>query len=98
MHRNRTWAGTPHGPRTGKGISKKTHIETLYIILVLILTKPEAAVRASTPGEPLARAAAMVPLRNPHGRMVSPARLQQMLVYRHPVVLVFRYVRLHIVR
>jgi hypothetical protein len=47
--------GAPHGPRTGKGINKKTHTETLYI---LILTKPEAAVRASTPGEPLARAAA----------------------------------------
>ena len=85
--------GAPPGPRTGKGINKKTHTETLYI---LILTKPEAAVRASTPGEPLARAAAGATEKP--CRMVSPARLQQTLVYRHPVVLVFRYDRLHIVR
>ena len=47
--------GAPRDSRTGEGVSKKVQTKTLYI---LILTKPEAAVRASTPGEPLARAAA----------------------------------------
>ena len=53
---------------TGKGINKKAHTETLYI---LILTNPEAAVRASTPGEPLTRAAAGGTEKP--CRMVSPA-------------------------
>ena len=57
--------------------------------------KLEAAVRASTPGEPLARAA--VGATEKLCCMVPPASLQQMLVYRHPVVLVFRYDRLRTV-
>ena len=83
----------PRGSRTGEGINQKTHAETLYI---LILSKPEASIRASPPGKPLARAAAGATEKP--CRMMSPARLQQTLVYRHPVVLVFRYDRLHIVR
>ena len=68
--------GAPHGPRTGKGINKKTHAYGDSLHTHPDEDKPEAAVCASTPGEPLARAAAGATEKP--CRMASPARLQQM--------------------